>query len=132
MEFRNVKDNGNNTFDCEVNHPKFGWIPFTASPNDVEELGRSIHKEITESSSIVITPYTPPTYEELAAQVRAKRDSLLAHFDTELYRNQFYWDSLTQGQREDRLAYRQKLLDIPTQEGFPYDESIVWPPLPIL
>lgn len=36
-----VNDNG--TIDCELLHPQFGWVPFTADPNDVEEHGRAIH-----------------------------------------------------------------------------------------
>ena len=29
--------------DCEIEHPNFGWLPFTASPDDTEEHGRAIH-----------------------------------------------------------------------------------------
>lgn len=29
--------------DCEVQHPQFGWIPFTADQNDVEPHGRAIY-----------------------------------------------------------------------------------------
>ena len=130
MEIRNAKDNGNNTFDCEVNHPVFGWIPFTASLDDPEEFGKVIHEELSKSGKYEIKPYTPPSYEELAAQARAKRDGLLFYFDTELYRNQFYWESLTQEQRDERLAYRQALLDVPEQEGFPH--TVVWPDFPML
>lgn len=28
--------------DCKIEHPSFGWIPFTASPTDVELHGREI------------------------------------------------------------------------------------------
>ena len=42
IEFRNVTQNENGTIDCEINHPQFGWIPFTADPNDVEPHGRAI------------------------------------------------------------------------------------------
>lgn len=40
MEARNVKDNGNGTLNMEINHPVYGWVPFTASPNDPEPHGR--------------------------------------------------------------------------------------------
>ena len=30
--------------DCEYNHPDYGWIPFTASPNDPVEHGRTIYQ----------------------------------------------------------------------------------------
>jgi len=42
-EIRNVKRNKRGTIDCEINHPRFGWIPFTASPDDCEAHGRAIH-----------------------------------------------------------------------------------------
>jgi ActR/RegA family two-component response regulator len=34
MEVRNPVYNKFGTIDCEIEHPKFGWIKFTASPND--------------------------------------------------------------------------------------------------
>lgn len=34
MEYRNAKVLANGWIDCELNHPDFGWIPFTADPND--------------------------------------------------------------------------------------------------
>lgn len=131
-EVRNAKYSSDDGYfiDCEYNHPVYGWIPFTASPDDVEELGRTIFQHITESGDLVVAPYTHPTDEELAVEVRAKRDSLLVRFDTELYRNQFYWESLTQEQRDERLAYRQALLDVPEQDGFPC--AVVWADFPTL
>jgi hypothetical protein len=42
IEIRNIKE-GNGYIDCEINHPKFGWIPFTARPDDVELHGREIY-----------------------------------------------------------------------------------------
>lgn len=35
--------NENGTIDCEVDHPIFGRLPFTADANDVEPHGRLIH-----------------------------------------------------------------------------------------
>lgn len=47
IDVRNQKYNANGiTVDCEINHPVFGWIPFTASPNDIEEHGREVYKAI--------------------------------------------------------------------------------------
>lgn len=31
------------TIDCLFKHPVFGWIPFTASSEDIEDYGRAIH-----------------------------------------------------------------------------------------
>lgn len=33
-QYRNAKIIWDNLIDCEINHPKFGWIPFTADPTD--------------------------------------------------------------------------------------------------
>lgn len=49
IEYRNVVALENGTFDCEINHPDFGWIPFTADPNDVEPHGRAIWAAINEA-----------------------------------------------------------------------------------
>ena len=65
-----------------------------------------------------------PTTEELAAQVRAKRDALLAETDF------LMMPDYPLGE-EDSVAlrtYRQVLRDVPTQEGFPTE--VTWPDLP--
>lgn len=46
LEYRNPVRISDGTFDVEVNHPAFGWIPFTASPNDCEPHGRVIHAHL--------------------------------------------------------------------------------------
>lgn len=43
MEIRNPVRNPDGTIDCEIHHPVYGWIPFTASPHDVEPHGRAIY-----------------------------------------------------------------------------------------
>ena len=35
--------NENGTIDCEFNHPFFGWLPFTADPDDSVSYGPIIH-----------------------------------------------------------------------------------------
>lgn len=67
-------------------------------------------------------------HQELINSMRLQRDDKLREFDVEIYRNPIYWDSLTDIQRTERLAYRQLLLDITTQVGFP--SNIVWPTKP--
>lgn len=41
MNYRNSMWN-NGVIDCELLHPISGWIPFTASPYDVEKYGRDL------------------------------------------------------------------------------------------
>jgi hypothetical protein len=57
MEIRNPIHNNNGTINCEVNHPRFGWVPFTASPNDVEEYGRELYAELIAGVHGEIAPY---------------------------------------------------------------------------
>lgn len=60
MQVRKPKFNAVGTVDCEVEHPAFGWIPFTASPDDVEEHGRTIYAEIMNGEHGEIAAYEPP------------------------------------------------------------------------
>lgn len=56
MQWRNPKFTQFGTIDCEVEHQVYGWVPFTASPDDTEELGRSVFA----SALPVAAPYVPP------------------------------------------------------------------------
>jgi hypothetical protein len=61
MDHRNAAFNSAGTIDCEIDHPVYGWIPFTASPDDTEEYGRDIFA----AASVDATPFVPPTPEEV-------------------------------------------------------------------
>ncbi len=61
--YRNARFNEFGTVDLEYNHPLFGWVPFTASPDDTEELGRELHFAVMKSGTV--RPYSPPTAEDL-------------------------------------------------------------------
>ena len=65
-----------------------------------------------------------PTTEEIAAQVRAKRDALLAETDF------LMMPDYPLGEEDATVlkTYRQELRDVPTQEGFPTE--ITWPDFP--
>lgn len=72
----------------------------------------------------------PPTPEEVSDAARNQRNAKLMDFDRKLYRNQFFWSTLTAEQQAERLSYRQALLDVPQQTGFPDD--VIWPSYPTL
>ena len=55
IEYKNPRYNANGTIDVDINHPAFGWIPFTASPDDVEPHGRQIFADLKDEAA----PYTP-------------------------------------------------------------------------
>lgn len=44
-EVKNPQWVGNNAIDVEVNHPFYGWMPFTATPDDVMDYGREIYAD---------------------------------------------------------------------------------------
>ena len=56
IEYSNPRYTAAGTIDVDINHPDFGWIPFTADPDDVEPHGRQIFEDLKDEA----TPYTPP------------------------------------------------------------------------
>jgi len=120
FNYKNAIYNHFNTIDCEIDHPQYGWIPFTASPNDCEEHGRKLYHKIKKNGNI--SPYIPPSKEQIELQERAKRNDLLFGSN---------WTQLPDVPEKIKskwAEYRQKLRNIPDQEGFPYD--IIWPTSP--
>lgn len=59
FEFRNPKYSApdNSTIDMEVNHPMFGWIPFTTTPEGPEPY----YKELWDAAIATgnVAPYVP-------------------------------------------------------------------------
>ena len=74
MEYRNPVYNQYGTIDCEINHPDYGWIPFTAAPDDPEELGRTIHAEITAAGGIVDYVAPPPPLVTVITKFKLKKE----------------------------------------------------------
>lgn len=63
-----------------------------------------------------------PTDMELATSVRARRDELLRMNVDSM--NPMRWASMSEAQQSAWMEYRQALLDVPAQDGFP---NVVWP-----
>lgn len=76
MKIRNPIYTKNNLIDCEIEHPALGWIPFTANPNDVEELGRVIFAEAKD----IAAPFVPQDPAELLDMARATASMSRAQF----------------------------------------------------
>lgn len=60
MEFCGAVFNRHGTIDLDVLHPAYGWIPFTASPNDPEAMGRAIYAEAIKGK---VAPFIEPILE---------------------------------------------------------------------
>jgi hypothetical protein len=114
---------------CEIEHETYGWIPFTASPDDSEQHGREIFAALIAGDHGPIADYTPPpppTTDQLATAARAQRDTLLTASDwTQLPDAQA---SLSAEKKAAWSAYRKALRDITDQATFP--EKITWPDKP--
>jgi len=119
------------TIDLTIEHPKLGWIPYTAHANDSEALGRDLYARAVTGEFGEITPYQPPSEEQVLAEqtrkMRGERDRRLAQLDT-VVSNPLRWAGYTADQQAALATYRQALLDVPQQEGFPVE--IDWPVMP--
>ena len=62
---------------------------------------------------------------ELAADIRAIRDAKLSTEVDPLVSNPLRWAGLSAEQQQAWADYRQALLDVPEQEGFP--RNVIWP-----
>lgn len=131
--FRNPIYLENGWIDCEIEHPQFGWIPFTCAPDDdgASFDTRELYDRMVDSGTV--SPFVPPTPEEIYLQaanfVRGKRDRLLQVDVDPIVSNPLRWGSLSAEKQQEYIDYRQLLLDIPNQESFPFD--VVWPLKPM-
>lgn len=135
IEIVNIRNaaslNASNTrFDLEIEHPQFGWIPYTLDPSDDDET-------IDNDALLALigddfTAYVAPTQAELdaeaAAEVRGQRDSILATEVDPIVSNPLRWADMTTAEQNAWSKYRTDLLNITDQAGFPH--SVTWPTKP--
>ena len=133
MNYRNAKYiNDNGWIDCEIEHPVHGWIPYTLDPADTDMTVNNDELLAAMASAGDVSAYVPPTQAELdeaAAQaVRATRDMKLATEVDPIAGNALRWAALDADTQAAWAAYRQALLDVPAQAGFPH--NVTWPEVP--
>jgi len=116
----------NARMDVEINHPTYGWIPYTIDPTDTDTT-----IDNAALLALVGDDFAPSTQEArdaaTAASVRASRDSLLATQVDPIVSNPLRWDAMTDQQKADMSSYRTSLLNVPQQSGFP--NTVSWPTL---
>ena len=112
-------------------HSEFGWIPYTLDPSDADMTINNDDLLAAMTAAGDVAAYVPPTQAELDAalseQLRSERDGLLAEVDA-FVGNPLRWATLSAEQQNAWAVYRQALLDVPQQSGFPND--VVWPVKP--
>ena len=132
MDYRNAKYIDNTRIDCEIEHPVHGWIPYTLYPADTDMTidNNTLLEAMTSADDVAA--YVPPTQAELdeaAAQaIRATRDMKLATEVDPIAGNALRWAALDADTQAAWAAYRQALLDVPAQAGFPH--NVTWPEVP--
>lgn len=132
MNYRNAKYiNDSGWIDCEIEHPVHGWIPYTLDPADTDMTVNNDDLLAAMTLANDIEAYIPPTQAELdiarAIDVRGLRGALLKGVDA-VAGNALRWAALDVGTQAAWAVYRQELLDVPQQAGFPNDA--VWPTKP--
>ena len=118
------------TIDCEINHPEYGWIPYTLRDSDTDTtVDNAAVKTILGSN---ITAYVAPTQAELdaaaEANVRAQRDAILVTEVDPIVSNPLRWADMTTAEQNAWSQYRTDLLNITDQAGFPH--NVTWPTKP--
>lgn len=130
MNFRNPKYCRDGIrIDCEIEHPEYGWIPFTCDPNDKGAAfdTSELHQRMVRSGKVAPKPQVDIDA-EAAAEARFQRDQLLTTSVDPVVTNPLRWAALGAEQQQALAVYRQALLDVPAQPGFPHE--IAWPSPP--
>jgi hypothetical protein len=111
MENRNPIFIEDGRINCEIEHPQYGWIPFTCDPNDVEPLGRELFSKLKGSAAPYVAPPPPPTQ----AEQEAKRQSAYTAEADPLF---FRWQA-GEATEAEWLAKREEI-----RTRFPYLEEV--------
>jgi hypothetical protein len=131
-QFRNAQSlqPDNARMDVEINHPDYGWIPYTIDPTDTDMT--IDNSELLSLIGSDFSAYVAPTQEELdviaAAQIRTERDRRLVSEVDPIVTNPLRWADLTAEKQTEWSSYRTDLLNVPQQSGFP--NTINWPTKP--
>lgn len=115
--------------DLEINHPVAGWIDYCIAIDDTDTTVDNNELIRLAEEQGGIAPLDPAEWDtRVATYVRLNRNSLLSREVDPLVTNPLRWGSLTAEQQQAWADYRQALLDLPQQEGFPH--TVVWPTKP--
>ena len=130
-EYRNAKviEADGSRIDVEINHPEAGWIPYTL---DITDTDMTIDNDallalIGDDKEAFVGQTDEQILEELEANVRIQRNFYLAEMD-QVISNQIRFNAMSTEKQNQWTTYRQALLDVPAQSGFP--ETVNWPDKP--
>jgi len=117
----------NTQFDVEINHPDYGWIPYSLTPWDTDTT-----VDNTALLSLIGSDFAPFSQADhdarFAAFERDARDVKLRNEVDPIVTNPLRWADLTTEKQNEWTQYRTDLLNVPQQAGFPH--NINWPTKP--
>jgi len=130
-EYRNAKvlTADGSRVDVEINHPEAGWIPYTLDIDDTDMTidNSALLTLIGDDKEAYVAPTPAEAEAAAAADVRADRDFRLSQLDIVLS-NPLRWAAMSDSEKAPWITYRQALLDVPAQSGFP--NTVTWPSSP--
>ena len=107
---KNLIYNAHGTVDMIIDHPQYGWIPFTADPNDTEQLGKDLYAAAIAGTLGTIAAYIAPIptsagqkaviQSQIDAQERAQ---LMPRLTREVFLTQMVAEAAAQGLTEAQL-----------------------------
>jgi hypothetical protein len=128
-----LENGSDQRFQCTVDLTLNGvteTVGYVADKDDVAETGQWVYAQIMSGEAGEISEYVPPappSNEQLAQRARDMRGYLLQRLDT-FVSNPLRWSGISEELQTQVATFRQALLDVPQQAGFPND--IVWPVAP--
>jgi len=132
-QFRNAVKDRLGDFDAEVFFEERNeWVLMTVSVYAIHSHFDvpALWQQIEDSGNFEVTP--PKTAEEIAANKeghnRTERGFILSVIVDPVVTNPLRWAPLSQEDKDSVATYRQALLDMPEQSGWPV--NAVWPDVP--
>ena len=121
----------NTAYDVEINHPDYGWIPYTLDPSDTDMTidNNAVMSLISTNFTSYVAPTQAELDAELEANLRSQRDQKLVEELDPIVTNPLRWAELTSDKQTEWTQYRTDLLNVPQQSGFP--NTISWPDKPV-
>jgi len=121
----------NTAYDVEINHPDYGWIPYTLDPSDTDMTidNNAVMSLISTNFTSYVAPTQAELDAELEANLRSQRDQKLVEELDPIVTNPLRWAELTSDKQTEWTQYRTNLLNVPQQSGFP--TNVTWPDKPV-
>lgn len=118
-QVRNIMRYLADSVDCEVLHESYGWIPFSAHPEDKEPATLAVYKHIEDNQINVETlPISPTVLANILASERNWRNEELQIADIELLKAEDA-DPTSVGTPLQWRQYRTALRNWPEGSAFP-------------